>query len=513
MKRNAKAKSAAPTVGRAVVPTVRKKDGKGKRLQDREAVAPPSQVVPELRSEGVHAGDRGDAGSTSDAQEGLGGGRVAGVAAIAPITWRTERRKIRDLIEWDKNPRRLTQKQAKDLGASIRRFGYVEEVVLNADGKNIIGGHQRRRVLLAQALVNPDAEIDVRMPSRQLTDKERDELAIRLNRNVGEWDYDRLANEFDTIELVDWGFEPSEFGIEDPRLGAAQPEESAEPIEVFDEHVRVKPGDIWMIGERGSRVICGDATDDATVNVILGHDQIDFVFTSPPYNVDIGYSEHDDDTSTEDYLLSLAQVIKAFYPRLADGRCIGWNIGTSVKTLPHRQFCLIEELGFQYMRLLIWKKVGIPLPNFQHTRNDPRARRLTPHYQHEVIGLFCKGDLQYGGPVEFDETLQADVFEIMQTVATADIPTEGGEKRRHGGLARHSLKVHPAAFPTRLPGSFIQHMADVGAVVFDPFMGSGTTLLAAEALNRVGVGVEIDPRYVEVILRRAERLDLKVQKR
>ncbi len=158
-------------------------------------------------------------------------------------------------------------------------------------------------------------------------------------------------------------------------------------------------------------------------------------------------------------------------------------------------------------------RAGWPAPPRRADAPDPRARRLTPHYQHEVVGLFCKGELQYGGPVEFDETLQADVFEIMQTVATADIPTEGGEKRRHGGLARHSLKVHPAAFPMRLPGSFIQHMADVGAVVFDPFMGSGTTLLAAEALNRVGVGVEVDPRYVEVILRRAERLDMKVAKR
>lgn len=437
---------------------------------------------------------------------------MAGFSALAPLVWRTERRKIRDFIEWDKNPRRLTKKQAKDLEQSLRRFGYVEEIVLNADGKSMIGGHQRRRVMMAQAILDKDAEVDVRMPSRQLTESEREELAIRLNRNVGEWDYDALANTWGTTQLLDWGFDPTEFGIEDPRLGAAQAEESAEPIEVFDEQVRVKPGDVWLIGDHGSRVICGDATDPTTVNLVLSHDPIDFVFTSPPYNVDIGYSEHDDDVSTEDYLKFLSKVLKAMYPRMADGRCIGWNIGTSVKTLPHRQFCLLEDEGFSYLRLLIWKKVGIPLPNFQHTRNDPRARRLTPHYQHEVVGLFCKGELQYGGPVEFDETLQADVFEIMQTVATNDIPTEGGEKRRHGGLARHSLKVHPAAFPTRLPGSFIQHMADVGAVVFDPFMGSGTTLLAAEALHRVGVGCEIDPRYVEVTLRRAERLEMKVKK-
>jgi len=371
----------------------------------------------------------------------------------------------------------------------------------------------RRRVMMANGIVDPSMEVDVRIPSRELDPDEFTELAIRLNRNTGEWDYDKLANEFDEIQLVDWGFEPRELGIEDPRLGRAMPEESDEPIEVFDEAVRVARGDMWEVGGNGSIIICGDATDPDVVTQLLGDTPIDFVFTSPPYNVSINYSEHEDDAPLEEYLAFLRRVIGAFLPHLPAGRCIGWNIGTSKKTAPHRQFCMVEDMGFEYLRLLIWKKVGIPLPNFQHTRNNPVARRLTPHYQHEVIGLFSYGPLELGAPVEFDETLQSDVFEIMQTTATNDIPTEAGRKGRHGGLARHSLKVHPAAFPTRLPGAFIQHMADKGALVYDPFMGAGTTLLAAEALGRIAGGCEIDPRYVEVALRRAERLGLPVRKR
>jgi len=95
----------------------------------------------------------------------------------------------------------------------MKRFGYVEEVVLNADGKSIIGGHQRRRVILAHAMANPDTEIDVRMPSRMLTEEEREELAIRLNRNTGEWDWDMLANQFDQVRLLEWGFEPVDFSM------------------------------------------------------------------------------------------------------------------------------------------------------------------------------------------------------------------------------------------------------------------------------------------------------------
>lgn len=132
-----------------------------------------------------------------------------------PIQWRTEKRRIGDLIEWEKNPRRLTEKQAADLKASFERFGYVEEVVLNFDGKSMIGGHQRRRIMQLQLMLDPKTEIDVRLPSRELTPEEREELAIRLNKNSGEWDFDRLANEFNEDKLIEWGFEAPEFGMEE----------------------------------------------------------------------------------------------------------------------------------------------------------------------------------------------------------------------------------------------------------------------------------------------------------
>lgn len=128
------------------------------------------------------------------------------------ITWRNERRRIGDLVEWEKNPRQLTEKQAADLGESLKRFGYVEPIAVNLDG-TIVGGHMRRRILLAQAMIDPSAQIDVRVPSRMLTPEEREELAIRLNRNIGEWDFDKLANEFDMNALLAWGFDAAEFGL------------------------------------------------------------------------------------------------------------------------------------------------------------------------------------------------------------------------------------------------------------------------------------------------------------
>jgi len=136
------------------------------------------------------------------------------MASDLGIEWTTERRRIDSLVEWEHNPRQLTEKQAADLGESLKRFGYVEPIAINVDG-TILGGHMRRKILLAQALLDPAAEIDVRVPSRALSIEEIAELNIRLNRNTAEWDFDKLANVFDVGALIAWGFDSSEFAMGD----------------------------------------------------------------------------------------------------------------------------------------------------------------------------------------------------------------------------------------------------------------------------------------------------------
>jgi len=194
------------------VSAVQAEDRPRSRRANSKTVETADQGVPKLRSKESNTGGSVNT-SNSDSAEGHTGGRRVADDVQGPITWHTERRRIGDLVEWEKNPRRLTVQQAIHLGESLKKFGYVEELVLNADGISIIGGHQRRRVLIAQALINPDAEIDVRMPSRTLSDKEKEELALRLNRNTGEWDWDKLANEFDQVQLLEWGFEPVDFAM------------------------------------------------------------------------------------------------------------------------------------------------------------------------------------------------------------------------------------------------------------------------------------------------------------
>lgn len=122
------------------------------------------------------------------------------------IEWRTERRRIRDLVPWEGNPRKITEKQAQDLRASLDRFGVADIPVVDADG-TIVGGHQRCAILMAQG--KGDMEVDVRIPSRKLTDEEFAELNLRLNKNVGSWDFDVLAN-MDENLLLSIGFDEEE---------------------------------------------------------------------------------------------------------------------------------------------------------------------------------------------------------------------------------------------------------------------------------------------------------------
>ena len=127
------------------------------------------------------------------------------------LEWITEKRKISDLIPYEKNPRILTPKQQRDLQASLEKFNLAEIPVINTDNK-IVAGHQRLKILIL--LGRGNEEIDVRVPNRPLTDKEFQEYNIRSNKNTGDWDNDKLL-EIPANDLINWGFESEELNLLD----------------------------------------------------------------------------------------------------------------------------------------------------------------------------------------------------------------------------------------------------------------------------------------------------------
>lgn len=123
------------------------------------------------------------------------------------LVWSTEKRKVDDLLPFEKNPRQITEKQIEDLKKSLEKFNLVELPVIDTNGR-IIAGHQRMKVM--QLIGRGQEEVEVRVPNRELTEQEVAEYNIRSNKNTGGWDFDILANDFEIQDLVDWGFEKYE---------------------------------------------------------------------------------------------------------------------------------------------------------------------------------------------------------------------------------------------------------------------------------------------------------------
>lgn len=135
------------------------------------------------------------------------------MATDGRIAWTEEKRKLGDLLAWPKNPRQIDRKQAKRLVESFDEFGQVETMAVGP-GNELYNGHQRLNVLMEQ--YGPAYEIDVRVSSRALTEREREKLTIYLHKGAaGTWDFDILADQFEQDDLLAWGFEPFELGLGD----------------------------------------------------------------------------------------------------------------------------------------------------------------------------------------------------------------------------------------------------------------------------------------------------------
>jgi hypothetical protein len=127
------------------------------------------------------------------------------------IVWTNEKRRLGDLIPWPRNPRQIKKAEAARLAESLDDFGQVDVFALGPDNQ-LYNGHQRLAVWSLEH--GPDYEVDVRVSSRPLSEKERERLTVLLHRGaVGSWDFDLLANEFDADELIAWGFEAGELGL------------------------------------------------------------------------------------------------------------------------------------------------------------------------------------------------------------------------------------------------------------------------------------------------------------
>lgn len=393
---------------------------------------------------------------------------------------------------------------------SLREVGAARSIVIDEDDV-ILAGNGVTTAAVAAGITNVriiDAAGDELIAVRRtgLTPAQKRALAIFDNRTaeLAEWNIDQLRD--DKAAGLDlrpfWTPEEEAALMRAARLrqGLTDPDDVPE-----ERRTTIQRGDLFQLGAH--RLLCGDSAASGDVARLVAGARVDCLFTSPPYNVDVQYATHDDTHQpVEQYLAWLAEVARVWVLTLGPGRAFVWNIGVSPRTAPHRQLVMLEEAGLTFLREFIWHKVGVPVPSWYHTREHPVARQLSSNYTHELVYLLARGDLEFGAPTTFDDTLEHDVFELHQATATQDLPagpTKSGSGRNIN-LDRRASKVHPAVFPVKLPGSFLAHLTGPDELAVDPFAGSGSTLIACEQLQRRCCAMEVSPVYCQVIIDRWE---------
>ena len=370
---------------------------------------------------------------------------------------------VKNLIFAEYNPRELTKDQHQDLKDSITRFGFVDPLIVNThkERKNIlVGGHQRLRI--AKEL----GYKDVPCVEVNLTPDKEKELNVRLNKNTGQWDWDALANHFDVGELLEWGFSEDELQFTEPE--EVQGLTDDDDVPEVEESI-TKQGDLWILGKH--RLLCGDATKKEDVERLMDGQKADMVFTDPPYGVDydggIQFTKDgvkkgqqkklkNDDVSI--YLDAIPMMAK-----YSSGAIYTWFAGTKAKDI----YNAIDSIGGDLHALIIWIKNG-----------GYGALNANYKQKHEPC-LYWKPK---GTSLNFcGETTETTIWEI----------DKDGKN-----------KMHPTQKPVALGVKAISnHKANI---VMDLFLGSGSTLIACEKTNRKCYGMEIDPHYCDVIVKRWE---------
>ena len=376
------------------------------------------------------------------------------------INWHNETRRIRDIVPYVANPRQITDKQAKDLKASLAKFGLADPLIINTNNE-LIGGHQRKKILESLMGVAPDYEIDVRVPDRELSIDEARELNVRLNKNAGQWDFDILANNFELDDLLDWGFDKGELDLD---LWADDAPEDVEPQIDKAEELRVKwgveTGQLWQLGEH--RLICGDCLDKNVIERVMGGDKADCCVTDPPYGV-LGTS-----TGAKSDTNMIVPFFRELWGAIKSSGAFDVYMCCDWRTYP---VIWNAVTYYDILALIVW--------------NKPTGGLGNPYRRKYELMVFAR-----------PKTSDTVMFNAGR---------RGGSKITDVDVwdsARVTEKEHNAQKPVELIERALNNSTVEDDVIFEPFLGSGTTLIACERLGRKCRAVEISPAYVAVAIQR-----------
>lgn len=369
---------------------------------------------------------------------------------------------IKKLVPYANNARTHSPEQITKLRSSLREFGFVNPIIVDKD-YNILAGHGRYEASKAEGLTKVPCVIE-----DYLTEAQKKAYILADNRMALDagWDDELLKVEIE--ELQNLGFDTSLTGFDKKELAYFFETETKEDNFDVDTELQnpvfSKPGDEWHLGKH--TVICGDSTKAETYKKLMGETKANLVLTDPPYNVSVEETAGkimNDDMPDSDFYNFLLLAFTCMYENLADDGSV-YIFHADTEGLNFRK--AFKDAGFYLSGCCIWKKDRLVLG------------RSPYQWQHEPVlfGWKSKGKHEW-----YSDRKQTTVWEY-------DRPS--------------SSKDHPTMKPIPLIAYPIKNSTMTNGIVLDPFLGSGSTLIACEETNRVCRGIELDPKFVDVTVKR-----------
>lgn len=384
---------------------------------------------------------------------------------MSAMEWRTI--PVGELKPAAYNPRKKLKagdKEYEKIKNSIQEFGYVEPIIVNYD-MTVIGGHQRLTVLKDLSYTEVQCVV-VRIEDENKVKA----LNVALNKITGAWDEQLLADLL--VDLKTQDFNTDFTGFEAPEIeqlfSKVHNKEIKEDDFDVDEELKKptmsKLGDIWLLGRH--RFICGDSTKPETYDILMDGQLANMVLTDPPYNVDVEETAgkiKNDNMADEDFYKFLFAAFVCMEQNMAQDASI-YVFHADTQGLNFRK--AFHDAGFYLSGCCIWKKNALVLG------------RSPYQWRHEP----CLFGWKLGGKHQwYSDRKQTTVWEYDRPKASKD---------------------HPTMKPVALMAYPIQNSCMSNCIVLDPFLGSGSTLIACEETNRICYGIELDEKFADVIVKR-----------
>ncbi len=374
---------------------------------------------------------------------------------MAKLSWKTEQRLVKDLMIAEINPRKISQEQKEALTRSLEKFNLADIPVLNTDN-TIISGNQRLQILYE--LGKGDEQIDVRVPNRKLSEAELKEYMLIANTHAGVFDVELLEAHFEDvnidfdIQLVDENGKITVKGYERVKEGLTEDDEVPEPPKI----AKSKPGQIFILGSH--RLMCGDSTKKEDIELLINNTKIDMVLTDPPY----GINEKGD---------------RSKRGGLTKGNNLHDFIDDSIEYAV-KAFNICDELD---IKTQIWWGAN----------------------------YYCHHLPQSNNWIVWDKRVVENQTDTQSDCELAWVKSKWNSVRifRHlwKGLMKDSERQEKRVHPTQKPIALFEWCIDkyeCKNTVLDLFSGSGSGMIACEKMGRSFYGMELDPIYVDVIIKR-----------